>query len=101
MEFLADQVLCFYICQKESKATGSNFYVNHKNKKTRVLFRISKNLESGMKTWNQRKGVTELLLRFDHKNNIVMKKINFNKNQNMFQVYIDSVNKKDLMEIMS
>lgn len=54
-----------------------------------------------MKTWNQRKGVTELLLRFDHKNNIVMKKINFNKNQNMFQVYIDSVNKKDLMEIMS
>ncbi len=70
MEFLADQVLCFYICQKESKATGSNFYVDNNNKKTRVLFRISKNLESGMKTWNQRKGVTELLLQFDHKNNI-------------------------------
>jgi len=33
MDFLADQVLCFYICQKESKATGSDFYVNHKKKK--------------------------------------------------------------------
>jgi len=34
------------------------------------------------------------LLQFDHENNIVMKKINFDKNNNMFKVDIDSVNKK-------
>ena len=75
----------FLYLSERIKSYGRNFYVNHKNKKTRVLSRISKNLESDMKTWNQRKGVTELLLQLDHKNNIVKKKINFNKNKICFK----------------